>query len=182
MSSPNSPTPVTVNPQRAVKPGNVSRSALPPPARRKDDSGRESTWPFQSYLELAALPVAPSRARTHARTVLAEWGLTAIIDEADLVISELTTNAVQASERLQEHPPTIKLWLLSDAVRLVVVVWDASLQLPQVTDAPPDALNGRGLQIVAELSDDWGWYGRSKMAGKCVWSEIFTTPEVNFLI
>jgi anti-sigma regulatory factor (Ser/Thr protein kinase) len=112
--------------------------------------------------------------------MLTEWGLKTLIDETDLVVTELTTNALQASEQLQERSPAIKIWLLSDAVRLVIVVWDASRQLPQLTDAPLDALSGRGLQIVAELSNDWGWYGRSDMAGKCVWSEIVTTPEINF--
>ena len=98
------------------------------------------------------------------------------------MVTELTTNAVQASERLPERPATIKLWLLSDEVRLVIVVWDASRQLPHLTEAPLGALRGRGLQIVAELSNDWGWYGRSEMAGKCVWSEIVAAPDISFQV
>lgn len=186
MSSPKYPPPefvtaYTENPRQALTPGNASQAVLSLPSPRKEDRDHESTWPFQSYLELAALPVAPSRARMHARAMLGEWGMKALSDETDLVITELTTNAVQASEQLQEHLPAIKLWLLSDAVRLVIVVWDASSQLPQLAETALDALGGRGLQIVAALSNNWGWYGRSDMAGKCVWSEIATTPEINFL-
>jgi anti-sigma regulatory factor (Ser/Thr protein kinase) len=157
------------------------QTALFLPSPRKDENGDGSAWVFQSYLRLDALPVAPSRARMHARAMLAEWGLKALSDETDLVITELTTNAMQASEQLQEQPCVIRVWLLSDAVRLVIVVWDASCQLPQLAETSLDAMDGRGLQIVAALSNDWGWYGRSDMAGKCVWSEIVTPPEIEFL-
>jgi anti-sigma regulatory factor (Ser/Thr protein kinase) len=169
------------NPRQEFMSEESSQTVLSLPSPRKDDSGDGSTWVFQSYLELDALPVAPSRARMHARAMLTEWGLKALSDETDLVITELTTNAMQASEQLQEQPCAIRVWLLSDAVRLVIVVWDASRQLPQLAEASLDAMDGRGLQIVAALSNDWGWYGRSDMAGKCVWSEIVTTPEIEFL-
>jgi hypothetical protein len=50
-----------------------------------------SSWPFQSYLELGALPSAVPCARLHARQVLYEWRLADLAD-AELVVSELVTN------------------------------------------------------------------------------------------
>src|SRR5258708_3936296 len=57
-------------------------------------------WPLRSYLELAPLPSAVPCARLHARAILWEWSLTAFHDTACLIVSELTTNAIQASAGL----------------------------------------------------------------------------------
>jgi hypothetical protein len=56
-------------------------------------------WPLQTRLPLAALPTAPGCARGHVRTVAHEWGLRHLADTAELLTSELVTNAVQASQR-----------------------------------------------------------------------------------
>ena len=52
-----------------------------------------SEWPLTSNLELGALASAVPCARLHARLVLLEWGLAHIADDAELIVSELTTNA-----------------------------------------------------------------------------------------
>ena len=53
----------------------------------------------QSHLVLAALPSAVPRARLHARLVLAEWDLKPLADTAELIVSELVTNAVRAAAK-----------------------------------------------------------------------------------
>lgn len=58
------------------------------------------SWPLQTHLELAAYATAPACARGHARSVALEWGLTGLADAAELLASELVTNAFQASRRL----------------------------------------------------------------------------------
>ena len=50
-------------------------------------------WPLTSQLELGALPTAVPCARLHARQVILEWGLTGLAHTAELVVSELVTNA-----------------------------------------------------------------------------------------
>ena len=55
-------------------------------------------WPLRSYLELGALPSAVPCARLHAKHVLWEWGLDALAEAIELVVSELITNGVQASD------------------------------------------------------------------------------------
>jgi hypothetical protein len=58
-----------------------------------------------SVLELAPLPGATSCARLHAVHVMHEWGLRALTDDVTLIVSELITNAAEASIVLPERPP-----------------------------------------------------------------------------
>jgi anti-sigma regulatory factor (Ser/Thr protein kinase) len=181
MSSPQYPPPVFTTtyadgPRQLFTTGNAVQAAISPPSPRKG-VGSTSAWPLQSYLELAAETVSPARARQHTREKLAEWGLAVATADADLVVSELITNAVSASVQFRETPPAIRFWLLSDGDRLIIVVWDASPWLPRCSEAALDAIGGRGLQIIAALSDDWGWFGRSEIAGKCVWAAFYITQE-----
>ena len=54
-------------------------------------------WPLQDFLELGALVSAVPCARLHARQVLWEWGIGNLGDSAELLVTELITNAVRAS-------------------------------------------------------------------------------------
>jgi anti-sigma regulatory factor (Ser/Thr protein kinase) len=111
-----------------------------------------SEWSLQSFLELGALDGAVPSARLHARHVLSEWGLGALADDAEVVVSELVTNAVQAS-RAMTHA-AIRLWLATDRLQVVISVWDASPEPPTRIDAADDAENGRGLLLVEALSSN----------------------------
>jgi len=92
-----------------------------------DTQGNDVTgrWPMRSYLELGALPSAVSCARLHTRQLLWEWQLTMLADDAELMVSELTTNAVQITQTDGRDTP-VRLWLLADQTRLLILVWDAS--------------------------------------------------------
>src|ERR1700733_12376199 len=85
--------------------------------------------PLQTRLELGAQPTAPGVARGHVRAVAHEWGLAGLADTAELLVSEICTNAVQASQRLRTRAdlagvPVIRLWVTSDGVSIVIHVWD----------------------------------------------------------
>ena len=54
-------------------------------------------WPFRSSLELGALPTAVPCACLHVRHILWEWGLNSLAESAELLVSELVTNAVNAT-------------------------------------------------------------------------------------
>jgi anti-sigma regulatory factor (Ser/Thr protein kinase) len=138
---------------------------------------RASEWPRQSFLELGALDGAVPSARLHARHVLWEWGLVALAEDAEVVVSELVTNAVQAS-RAMTHA-AIRLWLAADQLQAVICVWDASPQPPTRIDAADDAENGRGLLLVEVLSKQWGWFPAEPGSppdhghhGKMVWAVV----------
>ena len=63
-----------------------------------------ATWAIQSVLVIVALPTATPCARLHARTIAREWGLGALADTIELIVSELVTNAVKASMDQDERP------------------------------------------------------------------------------
>jgi anti-sigma regulatory factor (Ser/Thr protein kinase) len=135
-----------------------------------------SGWPRQTHLELAALPTAVSCARGHVRSVTVEWGLAGLSDTAELLVSELMTNALRASERLPTvGPPVVRLWLASDRNRFVIHVWDGSDQAPVRQHAGPAAESGRGLMLVEHLAKDWGSYRKAN--GKVVWAVMSTDDE-----
>jgi anti-sigma regulatory factor (Ser/Thr protein kinase) len=137
----------------------------------------DNPWPPCSVLELAALPTAVPCARLHARQVLWEWRLGGLSEVAELVVSELVTNAVQATAGRQ-MPAPVRLRLSSDGSRALVEVWDADSRPPQPraveVDGVPDlaAESGRGLLLVAALSAQWGWYPERQCGGKVVWAEL----------
>jgi len=128
-------------------------------------------WPLGSYLELGAFPSAVPCARLHARQIMWEWGLADLNEAIELLVSELTTNAVRASESLDEACP-VRLWLLSDKRRVIIVVWDNSPRPPVRKNVPEDAAGGRGLLLVDVMSARWGWYPPKESGGKCVWCEV----------
>jgi anti-sigma regulatory factor (Ser/Thr protein kinase) len=126
-------------------------------------------------LPLAALATAPGCARGHVRSVAHEWGLGDLSYTAELLASELVTNAVQASHRFKARAglavvPPVTLWVTSDRTCMVLAVWDANPQMPALKDFAVDDESGRGLFLVEALSKDCGWY--RKADGKLVWCLI----------
>lgn len=142
-------------------------------------------WPFQSYLELGALPSAVPCARLHARQVLWEWGLRAITDTAELIVSELVTNAISASQDLtgsrfagQWMPgaPPLRLWLHGDPQRIAIQVWDGNDRAATRRATELTAESGRGLLLVEALSEAWGSYRPRESTGKVVWAVTTGAP------
>lgn len=125
-------------------------------------------WPLRSGLELAAYPTAVPCARLHARHITLEWGLRALAEPTELLVSELATNAIRASAGLLS--PVIRLCLASDRHDIVIRVWDGNDQMPARRDTGPDSECGRGLLLVESLSADWGSYRKAN--GKVVWAMI----------
>jgi anti-sigma regulatory factor (Ser/Thr protein kinase) len=135
------------------------------------------TWPLRSCLELGALPSAVPCARLHSRQVLWEWKLDSLSKAAELLVSELVTNAVQAAAG-REIPVPIRLRLSSDKTHVLIEVWDADPKppKPKTLDAggipPIGDEGGRGLFLVDTLSEHWGWYPMRESSGKVVWAEV----------
>ncbi len=102
----------------------------------------------------------------HARSVIAEpmkrWGLDELIPTTELLVSELVTNAVRYSRG------EVTLRLVNEKA-LVCEVLDSSAALPRLRQASGEDENGRGLQVVRQLSKRWG--ARRTPTGKVVWCE-----------
>jgi anti-sigma regulatory factor (Ser/Thr protein kinase) len=151
--------------------------------QRADTAVTPHSWPLYSFLELAALPTAVPCARLHAKHLAWEWGLTGITDTIELLVSELTTNSVQAMAGHDGQPP-IRLQLLSDNTRVRIEVWDSDPRPPAPKDPAADGMpdleaeTGRGLLLVAALSARWNWAPTQEPAGKTVWCELsgWSTP------
>jgi hypothetical protein len=146
-------------------------------AEHRSGAGTASRpWPVHSHLLFGAWPSAVPCARLHVRSVCLEWGLRSIADTAELLASELMTNAVQESGRLKTRAdlpivPVVNLWLVSDGISLVIGVWDASDEMPALKDVSADDEGGRGLMLVAALGKEWGAYRKAE-GGKVVWVMI----------
>jgi hypothetical protein len=107
--------------------------------------------------------------------------MSVLTEEAELVATELITNAVRASERLG-HPspcqdrqaPAIGLRLLADGTRLCIEVWDQASGFPVLRETSADSEYGQGLALVdAITAGRWGWYpAMLPWAIKCVWAEV----------
>jgi len=148
--------------------GTPSRSSVPPFGRPGNGAARE--WPLRSFMDLGALPSAVPCARLHARLLLQEWGLAGMSADVELLVSELVTNGLQASRSVQ-HVSPVRMWLLSDTSRVLILVWDASSQRPVRMDTGADAESGRGLLLVDAISHQWGWYATQVTdGGKVVWA------------
>ena len=141
-----------------------------PPFIRRQRRGVDDWWPLQDFLELGALVSAVPCARLHVRQVLWEWGTIGDLgDSAELLVTELITNAVRAT-REAGRDSAVRLWLLSDSAQILILVWDASPRPPVLADAGDEAEHGRGLMLVDAVSEQWGWYSRQDSDGKFVWA------------
>jgi anti-sigma regulatory factor (Ser/Thr protein kinase) len=111
-------------------------------------------------------PTAPQDVRTFVRSVLDEWSLRCRDGEAEIVASELATNAV----RHARSPFLVTLTRTPAAVR--IAVRDTSPERPVRVVRDDGEFGGRGVQLVAALANVWGVV--DEVDGKSVWAEVVT--------
>ena len=118
---------------------------------------RERTWPPD--------PRSVSRSRHFLRETLELWGLQALGDPAEVVLSELATNAVI-------HAGTDFTVRLSPSGRqdLRLSVTDGSTHMPRRAKGRHDT-HGRGLRLIDALSAEWGAM-LNGVEGKTVWARL----------
>jgi anti-sigma regulatory factor (Ser/Thr protein kinase) len=84
---------------------------------------------------------------------------------------QLVTNAVLAS--LEARQPVIHLSLVPEPDRVLIFVRDYAAREPEPRHAGTDDEGGRGLTLVGELSDRFGWYPPAdNTPGKVVWAAV----------
>jgi PAS domain-containing protein/anti-sigma regulatory factor (Ser/Thr protein kinase) len=105
-------------------------------------------------------PAQVPRARKFALAQLEAWGLEEASFVTELVVSELVTNAIRYGE------PPIMLRLIRDT-SLICEVSDASNTAPHLRRARAFDEGGRGLLLVAQLTQGWG--ARHTTDGKTIW-------------
>ena len=105
---------------------------------------------------------AASAARQHVRETLGAWHLSDLALTTEMLASELVANVV----RHARGPASLRLMRSRS---LVCEVFDGSLTTPRIRRASWTDEGGRGLQLIAALSDRWGT--RYMTTGKCIWTE-----------
>jgi len=124
--------------------------------------------PPRQSLTLDPVPTAPAESRRFAHDVCGDWGVPRVANLAELVASELVTNAVTHART----PMTVTLRLLDDTVS--VDVRDADPR-PMFRPNPgsggrPGDEHGRGLLLLDAMADAWGTSPTAD--GKVVWANI----------
>jgi anti-sigma regulatory factor (Ser/Thr protein kinase) len=130
-------------------------------------------WPLSSVMPLEARPSAAKVARGYIRTILNGWCMSHLADDAEIVLSELVANAINASGAPSPAMPwllKVRVCLFTDGMRFRVEVWDQAPGIPAVRPTGSDAESGRGLEMVEAIATDWGWF--PAFTGKCVWAEM----------
>ncbi|ARZ69333.1 ATP-binding protein [Streptomyces sp. HU2014] len=143
---------------------------------RKDDPERadpEQADDWEYTLQVPRDPLAPCIARRTLRTIFQQHGFAAVADTAELLTSELLTNAY----RYSDGPASVRV--KGEGERVRVSVWDTNPKLPApVRAAPPDgeAEQGRGLGLVMTCADSWGGFALRDqpqgLVGKLMWFEL----------
>ncbi|MFJ6792798.1 SpoIIE family protein phosphatase [Streptomyces sp. NPDC091268] len=129
---------------------------------RRLEPGHIAEW------EVPADPAAVSRVRNAGSAQLAAWGLGDISFTAELILSELITNAI----RYGTAP--IRVRLLRDR-NLICEVSDGSSTSPHLRYAATTDEGGRGLFLVAQYAERWGT--RYTDRGKVIWAELPLTGD-----
>ncbi|MEU1787794.1 ATP-binding protein [Streptomyces sparsogenes] len=131
--------------------------------------------PFEYSLHIPHDPRAIRVARASLRTALTAHELPELVDRAELLASEMLTNAIvhtggEADLRLKWY-----------AERLRMTVWDTSPTPPGLRQVGADSEGGRGLHLLELLADSWNHFPLNGElwgpASKVVWCEISRTPR-----
>jgi anti-sigma regulatory factor (Ser/Thr protein kinase) len=122
-----------------------------------------ATW------DIPADPALVAPVRKQVVDQLDTWELSAATFTAELVVSELVTNAIRYGE------PPIRLRLIHDAETLICEVSDSSHTAPHLRRAKTYDEGGRGLLLVAQLTQRWG--SRHTADGKTIWAELTLPGE-----
>jgi histidine kinase-like protein len=181
--SPSSPPPRdgradTIHSTALPRHGAESRSGVGPVSHA--NGRRPVKYPLVSQMTpLGALTSAPGAVRAHLRNTLAEWNMTGCVDVAELLASELITNAVLASTDEQGKPvyvdgqlPVVIFRLIARPGVLVLEAWDQVPTPPIMRQVDVWDESGRGLFLVHTLAARWSWKTAPDWPGKCVWAEL----------
>jgi anti-sigma regulatory factor (Ser/Thr protein kinase) len=77
-------------------------------------------------------------------------------DDAELVLSEVLSNAIRYAPPLATGTVRVAWWVDKTGIHLEVTDGRGATEPQRITDAHPESIGGRGLAIVDVLSSDWG--------------------------
>ena len=107
---------------------------------------------------LPSIPESVPMARFHVRAALGFHELGEYANDAEIVTSELVTNAIQHVPGDGAETVVVTLVRTWNPEAVTVIVWDSSPEGPVMREPSADSERGRGLQVVEALSAYWGWH------------------------
>jgi hypothetical protein len=154
--------------------GSAVTSHLSPPRAAVPTADGPGTAEPSAVCALRPVPESVKIGRDFTRATLRQWNMAGVNDLAELVVSELVTNALRhgipSARRLTEDCP-IQLKLLGEAPYLMCMVTDPGAALPVRRESGPFAESGRGLNVVESCCIRWGWHLLDG-GGKVVWAML----------
>jgi anti-sigma regulatory factor (Ser/Thr protein kinase) len=157
------------------------------PSKTEPEAPTLKLPPLAVSLDLAAVPTAVSCSRMFIRHTLVSWNLPDLVDVAELIISELVTNAVKATGITTSEPSwgeleslkLINVRVQASKDSIVIQAWDADGEPLDLPTAGPDdeSESGRGLFIVRTFARQIGRF-YPRYGGKVVWAELPLDPPV----
>ncbi|MFE0257669.1 ATP-binding protein [Streptomyces sp. NPDC059010] len=129
--------------------------------------------PWEYSLSIPNDVRAVTVSRRTLRLILTMHGLVNLVDVAELLATELVSNAV----RHTKGPAALRVRCAAGVLR--IGAWDADPEPPRppaAPDQPAELEDGRGLALVRACADLWGWQPLSRHGnrGKYVWCELAT--------
>ncbi|MFG2604372.1 ATP-binding protein [Streptomyces sp. NPDC048514] len=128
------------------------------------------TWDYTLYIpnDLRAVTVC----RRTLRLILTMHGLIGLVDTAELLATELVSNAV----RHTKGPAALRVRRTPEGV-VWIGAWDtdpAPPEPPRALDQVTELEDGRGLALVRACTEVWGWRPSARFGdrGKYVWCEL----------
>lgn len=147
----------------------------------------------KARIHLSVHPSAAAVARGRLAHLLREWGHDDLVETAQLVLTELVTNAGKATVGFydltgltgvisdDDHALLHRMLLASDesievdvygsSDSIGLAVWDRVRTPPRLKEAGENDVGGRGLALINELAAGWG-YGWPRTGGKLVWATL----------
>ncbi|MBP2702643.1 ATP-binding protein [Microbispora sp. RL4-1S] len=131
------------------------------------DNAAEPGLPGSAACALHSRSTSAAAARDFTARILYGWGFAHLVPDAQLVVSELVTNALRHAQR-DGFGPSIRLRLVRNRSHIGCGVSDGSERVPALSPWSDLSETGRGLHLVDALSVAWGWIVTAD--GKVVWA------------
>lgn len=125
----------------------------------------------EAEIHLAEDLTSAARARRFTASTMAQWDLAQLVDDAQVIVSELAANAVTHARSAS----SLKLLLKPSALRIEIV--DDGIGTPEPQPLSDSEEHGRGLFLIGFLSTAWGMEPVGRR-GKLVWAELARRPEM----
>jgi len=126
---------------------------------------------------MLSTPESVGLVRGQVRAALDYAGLGAHADDAELIASELVSNAVRHGSTGQEDKITVALIRVTNPSGVALIVIDSSPSPPVMRELTLEDEGGRGLRIVDALAASWDW--RPKGKGKAVIAILANDGQLN---